>query len=571
MSIRALLLVAAFAPGLFAAEPPRAARQPAPIDWSQRQVIVTAAATPEAIAYAQQEPRLAWTWKARARSASAASAPARAPRTAKGKKGGSGLAVDWTVSLGAGTVAATMSPAKYTFDVNATPSCANDFVVFALNVAGSGTQANLVGLNNLYSGTTGGTGLCGTGAATVMFAYNTGGPILTSPVLSMDGTKIAFVESNAGTAVYKVLTWTAGQGTVGAPATPGAVASLTYSGSFTNTRSSIWIDYSSTGGCPCAYVGNDNGEIFKILDPFGTPTLAGAPYPVTVAAGRLLTAPVMAYGYLFVGDSLGDLWAVNSSTGAVVGPVTIGGNIISGTTFGIIDPPIVDASSTTVALFTTSSSNFSTGRGVLAQTKFNTLTGTFGATVLGDVGGGATSANKINLHAPAFDNNYFIGNITATTGYVYVCGTQASATQPTLYRFGFTAGTPPTMNAAVSGSDSPLRIINTTNIECSPITTFANPNIATTDTAFLSTTAATLGVLNVHSFNITGAMPGPTMPGAAVANASYRGGTSAIIVDNTQLTTQQGSSIYFGTLNTSATGTCGGVRCAVKLTQQGLQ
>lgn len=67
---------------------------------------------------------------------------------------------DWSVSFGAGRVAPGMSPAKYGFDTTAAPDCINDYVVFGLNVAGSGTQANLIAFNQLYSGTG---GLCGTG------------------------------------------------------------------------------------------------------------------------------------------------------------------------------------------------------------------------------------------------------------------------------------------------------------------------------------------------------------------------------------------------------------------------
>ena len=64
-----------------------------------------------------------------------------------------------------------MYPAKFTFNVNATPDCTNDFVVYGLNVAGTtGGQANLIALNNLYSGT-GPTGFCGS-APTVYWAYN---------------------------------------------------------------------------------------------------------------------------------------------------------------------------------------------------------------------------------------------------------------------------------------------------------------------------------------------------------------------------------------------------------------
>ncbi len=54
-----------------------------------------------------------------------------------------------------------MYPAKFTFDVTQTPSCANDYVVFPIAAQGSATQPNLVAFNNLYSGTGGGgTGYC---------------------------------------------------------------------------------------------------------------------------------------------------------------------------------------------------------------------------------------------------------------------------------------------------------------------------------------------------------------------------------------------------------------------------
>ena len=52
---------------------------------------------------------------------------------------------DWAVSLGAGGVAQGMSPAKYSFNVNATPSCSSDFAVFPVNAATGNTRANVVG------------------------------------------------------------------------------------------------------------------------------------------------------------------------------------------------------------------------------------------------------------------------------------------------------------------------------------------------------------------------------------------------------------------------------------------
>ena len=123
--------------------------------------------------------------------------------------------IDWSVSLGAGIVAPNTYPAKYSFDITADPSCTDDFVVFGLNVRGTATQANLLGLNQLYRGTG---GLCGTGTANVNWAYNgstAAGSVLTSPIISLDGTKIAYVESAASSAVFHVLTWKAGGRDIG--------------------------------------------------------------------------------------------------------------------------------------------------------------------------------------------------------------------------------------------------------------------------------------------------------------------------------------------------------------------
>ena len=58
----------------------------------------------------------------------------RVEQGARGKLGRGKLKKDWNVSLGVGGVAATMYPAKYSFDIN-NASC-TDFVVFPANSAG---------------------------------------------------------------------------------------------------------------------------------------------------------------------------------------------------------------------------------------------------------------------------------------------------------------------------------------------------------------------------------------------------------------------------------------------------
>ncbi len=71
-----------------------------------------------------------------------------------------GLHRDWSIPLGGGTTAKSMYPAKFTFDPNAAANCATDFIVYPVNATGSSSQPNIVGFNNLYSGTAGSTGIC---------------------------------------------------------------------------------------------------------------------------------------------------------------------------------------------------------------------------------------------------------------------------------------------------------------------------------------------------------------------------------------------------------------------------
>ncbi len=61
---------------------------------------------------------------------------------------------DWSYFLGntAAGVSAGTAPAKFSFDIYGTPSCTNDYAVFALNQSGGTNQPSLVAYNGLYSG-----------------------------------------------------------------------------------------------------------------------------------------------------------------------------------------------------------------------------------------------------------------------------------------------------------------------------------------------------------------------------------------------------------------------------------
>src|SRR5580693_7936351 len=129
----------------------------------------------------------------------------------------------WSQSLGAGAdVGAGNFPAKFSFN-SGVANCGSDYVVYSTGLAGSGTQASLIAYNNLYSG-------CGGTVPSVYWAYNTGGQILTSPVLSLDGMQLAFAQSTGGIGSLVLLKWAASPGeTVASPGAPTTVLPAGYS------------------------------------------------------------------------------------------------------------------------------------------------------------------------------------------------------------------------------------------------------------------------------------------------------------------------------------------------------
>jgi hypothetical protein len=427
-----------------------------------------------------------------------------------------------------------MYPAKYSFDPAAPPSCTNDFVVFGLALAGvTGGNANLVAFNNLYAGTG---GACGA-APTVMFAYNVttvaGGRIVTSPVLSVDGKKIAFVESVAGTAVFHVLTWTAGQGAMAAAAAP-TMTSLTFAAA-NSTTSSPWVDYNTD----TAYLGADNGRIYKITGVFnGTPTLAGAPWPVTVSNNFRLTPPVLdvTLGLLMVGSANGNLYQINTATGALASLV-VGRS--GSTNPGIWGSPIVDIANGTTFVV---SSNDGTS-GVLVEADTATLTQLAKARI----GQASASATAVNLFEPAFSDSYFTDT---NTGVIRLCGTGAADTTPWQYAFGFTGRT---MQTTASFSQ---QLLTNAAARCTGWTEFFNPNVN--------------GGTDFFFFGLTRDCTGTGFPGGCVVvrtsdttltKATLTGGPSGIVIDNYS-TDAQASSLYM---------MAGRVNTAYKFTQNGLQ
>ena len=198
----------------------------------------------------------------------------------------------------------------------------------------SGGQANIVGVNNLYSGGAG--ALCSTGP-TVMFAYASGtGQVPASVVLSQNGSQIAYIEDlPAGTSYFHVLT-IGTTGTNGTSATaavvPGTAAAttpwtrpcvLSPNGGTTNQSSTNapFVVYTPGDASDFAYVttystvGSGSGYLYKITNVFkgaATPTIVWSA-PISVVP----SAPVYDSGSnrVFFTDGIGRLDYV-TDTGA---------------------------------------------------------------------------------------------------------------------------------------------------------------------------------------------------------------------------------------------------------------
>jgi hypothetical protein len=460
---------------------------------------------------------------------------------------------DWNVFLGSGFMQTSigMFPAKYTFDVNAPPSCANDFVVFPIsaspgtgsvraNVAGTftadpiigqttsititptglspvtltltagttnagtmfavsgtnstftdttnlaaainrnlssvgldevaaiapsgpvmvyaltagtgvtlsvanslsnfswgsvtagrnGSQANIVGLNNLYAGS--GSPFCaGYTYPTFTFSYSAGASgVATSPTLSLDGRKIAFVESddeqglgailhvltlgsgteygsctNSGTAPPTCATAAIIPGSAGSQATDYMLPLGALASDFQPTNdggSSPFVDYSAD----VLYVGDSFSNLFSVSPVFGSGTPAiRSGFPVRVGAGGL-SSPVVDVGNtgnIFV-ENPPRLYNVTSS-GVVEGYIGLGyDDVIPG------DGPDVDSTNGVgYAIADCDNSLSMTG----ALTQFSTpATGNPGILATVNLAPGCGGQPVFNATE---DNNYFAKGISSGT------------------------------------------------------------------------------------------------------------------------------------------------------------
>jgi hypothetical protein len=526
-----------------------------PEDWTHHHIKFSAAALRQHPQMAAHEPRAAFQLYREARAAMARFSSS--PRVASAVSAADHR--DWSVLLGGGRIQFGQFPAKWSdnpFAPVTLANCDTDFVVYGLNVAGSATQANLIGFNNLYSAQSG-LALCGL-QPTFLFAYNIStvpnGRILTSPVLSLDGTKVAFIETvtTAGSRqtivhVLNIPTSNPGPGfpegsSAASPAIPTAMTSLTIAAN-SDTRSSPWVDYATD----TMYVAADTGSLYKITGVFGgTPTLAGSPWPLLINLNSQLTSPVLdVNGNAFMGAGNGRVYSVNVNTPGTVTAIQIGTPGLPSR--GVFDTPILDSTASTLLAISSNSTIGVTPAAVVSQIDTNTLTEINRVAI----GLGSTTGTAVTLYGGDFDNTYFS---TPATGHMLVCGTGALDTTPTLYSLSFDSSAH--LLAAAGGAQLSTDI----TARCGPITEFYNVNTPTTPTDFFF-----LGVTRNCSLGAPATAIGCVMSlsaaGTPTVAAASAGGASGIIPDNDSVQ-PNASSIYF----TSQ----GAPNTAYKLTQQGL-
>jgi len=486
------------------------------------------------------------------------------------------------------TVQPNAYPAKY--GVSLTSASCSDFVIYPTGQAGGTSAADMVAYDNLYAT---GTGAPCSGGPSVDWAYNTGGTVTTSPVLSEDGSQVAFMQVSGTTASLVLLKWAASTTeSIGSPMTLTSQSASNYrsctapcmysvalSGAENDTLSAPYADYTDD----TIYVGDDSGNLHQFTGVFnGTPAeITASPWPVHVSSNKL-SSPVydteygFQGGYVFVGDMGGVFYSVCGPNGY---QCTNSGQIHGNTgSLGdaIADAPLVDASEGIEFVFVTTNGSYSwTGyNGVWEFVSIFTDLGTPGIV---PVGCGASTAcggtaGGYYLYAGALDNVYFESGNPAY-GHLYVAGNTGVAGGATLYQVGIAySSLTGTVNTVASG----LNI--TQHAWPSPVTEFCNNNAnacAITSqrsvTGKVSTTSPEITILN-GSGTFTSADVGAVVTGtdipfgdtiSSVVSATTANLTAAptAAVSSESLAIQggqttSGSDYVFFSVNSPASGLC---------------
>ena len=342
-------------------------------------------------------------------------------------------------AAGTGKVQPNAYPAKY--GVSLTGASCSDFVIYPTGQAGATGAASVAAYYNLY------TAGCTGAVPSVYWAYNTGGTATTSPVLSLDGSQVAFMQvSSGGVASLVLLKWAAGPLTTltsqsSASAYRSCVAPCMYTLAFANAKndtfSAPFYDYAHD----LLYVGDDSGNLHQFAGVFnGSPVESTSPWPVNLGTNKL-SSPVydcdcgFQGGYVFVGDFGGVFYSVGTGYSG-----TTNGEI-HGTTGSIgdaiADAPLVDSSEGTEIVFVTTNGSYSyTGYNGVWEfvSSFTTLipAGQPGAPGVVPVGLGS-SGSGYYLYAGDFDNVYYDSGNPAY-GHLYVVGNTGTTGGGTLYQ-----------------------------------------------------------------------------------------------------------------------------------------
>jgi hypothetical protein len=434
-------------------------------------------------------------------------------------------------------------PAKYVFDVTAAPSCANDFVAIGIGAnPASGGQANIVGVNNLYSTSPASAAPnCTTNGPTVKFAYASGtGEVPASLAISQNGTQLAYIESlTTGKSYFHILT-IGTTGSNGASPTVAVVPGtgnnavdqtvlLSPDGGVTNqsSTSSPYIVYSEHDFADVAFVttyssaGAGSGYLYKISNVFNgsaTPTIVWS-----VAINAIPSAPVYNFGSnsIYFTDSKGRIdYVANVSSSPTV---TYGAIVAAGTTS--LNPVIFEGGSPYVfASFNTN------GTHALVVQTVTSLASSVSVAV------GTGNTTYTGPYEVAFNNAWYTG---VGTPLMYVVGT-GSGTTPTLYSVGFN------VSGLMNGTANATTVALTTGAsDASPLTEYYNTTLAK-DFLFVGVTANCVATTHggtagcVMSLDITAGFP---TVNAATTSLAAGGGTSGIIIDNNS-SISQASSIY---------------------------
>ena len=502
------------------------------------------------------------------------------------------IAADWRMLAGSGAIGvAGISPAKYSFTTG-TANC-SDFVVFPSDAAGSSTVPSIVAYTNLYSG-------CATTspnnpAPNVKWAVNLdAGKVATSPVLSLDGTEVAFVatigtaanlvvlrmpSSPTGVTVTQITSKSTSPGVNTSTACTAPCADwVTFSSSNEDTYSSPYYDY----GTNDLYVGDDQGVLHQFTNVFhsynfgstnttepaetsggnassGWPQTVGA---ITTGMGRgMMTTyyPLSSPVYdsvsqkVFVGiDAQNSYIASIPSTGG-------SSHIVDSTQLNKANSThsfdlTVDSNTEEVYVFTAHAaptSPYDTA-GVAQLPAAFTATTTPNWALTGN--GGAGGLDSQIMYAGDFDNNYYT---SGSNPNLYVCAvsestSSASTAVPTLFRISMSG----TFGATVSTGP----VVGTTTVgNCSAVTEFKN---GSTDYIFLSQAGTNItaspvicpsGTGCIMSYVVTsGTLTFSSSAPVTNATAAEPSGTSNIIIDNDVSTPTGASNVYFSVLGSQS-------------------